>query len=74
MTARGPAFVTVNVSLLKNVVLQRTQRLQVRADVFNLLNHVNFSNPDSNINSATFGRITAADVPRQIQLSVRYQF
>jgi hypothetical protein len=46
----------------------------VRADIFNLLNHVNFSNPDSNINSPTFGRITAADIPRQIQLSVRYQF
>ena len=72
--ARGPAFVTVNVSLMKRLAIQGAQHIQLRADIFNLLNHVNFSNPDSNINSPTFGRIAAADIPRQIQLSVRYQF
>jgi hypothetical protein len=74
MAARGPGSVTMNVSLMKKIPLPGTQRVQLRADIFNALNHVNFSNPDSNINSPTFGRITAADTPRQIQLSVRYQF
>jgi hypothetical protein len=39
-----------------------------------LVNRVNYLNPANNINSPTFGRITSADFPRQIQLSVRYQF
>jgi hypothetical protein len=59
---------------IMNISLQASQHLRVRADVFNLLNQVNFSNPDNNINSPTFGRITSADIPHQIQLSVRYRF
>jgi hypothetical protein len=74
MAARGPAALTFNVSLMKKIALQRGQAVQLRADVFNLFNRVNLSNPDNNINSPTFGRITAADIPRQMQLSVRYQF
>jgi len=34
-------------------------RLQFRADLFNLFNHTNFSNPVSNQSSANFGKITA---------------
>ena len=35
------------------------RRLQFRADLFNLFNHTNFSNPVSNQSSASFGKITA---------------
>ena len=34
-------------------------RLQFRADLFNIFNHTNFSNPTSNQSNANFGKITA---------------
>jgi len=72
--ANGPIRVGVDVALSKSFVLWHEHHLQFRADAFNLPNRANFSNPDGNINSPTFGQITAADNPRQMQLSLRYQF
>jgi hypothetical protein len=34
-------------------------RLQFRADLFNIFNHTNFSNPVSNQSSSSFGKITS---------------
>ena len=34
-------------------------RLQFRADLFNLFNHTNFSNPQTNQSNANFGKITS---------------
>jgi outer membrane receptor protein involved in Fe transport len=72
--ANGPIKVGVDVALSKSFLVWHEHRLQFRADAFNLPNRANFSNPDGNINSPTFGQITAADNPRQMQLSLRYQF
>src|SRR5262249_9180378 len=44
---RGPAFWTVDLSVAKNIALTRTTKLQVRADAFNALNHVNYNSPTS---------------------------
>jgi hypothetical protein len=72
--ARGPAFAGLNASVAKAVALASRHALTIRLDVFNVLNRVNFLFPDANINSATFGRITATESPRQAQVSLRYQF
>jgi outer membrane receptor protein involved in Fe transport len=72
--ANGPIRVGVDVALAKRFTVWREHQVQFRADAFNIPNRANFSNPDGNINSPTFGRITAADNPRQLQLSLRYQF
>ena len=40
-----------------------------------MFNMVNFGNPDTNVSSATFGRITGTTVsPRIIQLGVKWRF
>lgn len=51
---RGPAFVQWDFSLMKNFPFSEKARLQLRADLFNLLNHPNFNNPDGGICEAVF--------------------
>jgi hypothetical protein len=87
----GPGLVDYDLALLKSfAVWKERTRLQLRADFFNLFNHTNFSNPQRNESSASFGKITqtvgsatATSVgttagfsggPRQIQLSLRLMF
>jgi hypothetical protein len=70
----GPIFASVDLALAKSWRVHGGHAVAFRAEAFNVLNRTNFSNPDSNINSPTFGRITAAGSPRQMQFSMRYQF
>ena len=51
-TIRGPGTQLVNFSISKRFPINRA-RLEFRAEVFNLLNHNNFGNPDTNISNAT---------------------
>ncbi|MEW5978304.1 MAG: TonB-dependent receptor [Acidobacteriota bacterium] len=44
--ARGPGFFQWDFSLLKNTKLNERYTFQFRADLFNILNHPNFANPD----------------------------
>jgi hypothetical protein len=57
---RGPGRWTVDMSLGKTFRIKESIRLQIRADAFNALNHVNYSNPNTNITAPDFGRITSA--------------
>jgi outer membrane receptor protein involved in Fe transport len=41
----GPGYQNVDLSLVKNTKLGERLRLQLRVDVFNVLNHPNFANP-----------------------------
>jgi hypothetical protein len=71
---RGPASWRVDMTLAKNFALGGSRRLQVRADAFNLLNHVNLSNPNTNIISPEFGKITSAASARTGQIGLRLTF
>ncbi len=51
---RGPAFFQLDMSGMKNFPLTSKVRLQFRADIFNILNHPNFANPDGGICEAVF--------------------
>src|SRR5215471_17870423 len=56
----GPGLVNFDFAAAKNFPLHAERvRLQFRADLFNLFNHTNFSNPVSNQSNANFGKITA---------------
>lgn len=48
--------------------------LQFRFDFLNVFNHVNLGSVDNNLADATFGRVTSALSPRQIQLGLRISF
>ena len=77
---RGPNLVMFNFSLAKNLLLGERRSLELRADAFNLFNHVNLGLPGSpagtvNIDASGAAQITAVQVPmRQMQFGMRFQF
>jgi Carboxypeptidase regulatory-like domain/TonB dependent receptor len=72
---RGPKFVSTDLSLLKNVPLGGSARLQVRVEMFNIFNNVNYGSPNATFdNAAAFGRITSAGTMRQIQIGAKLLF
>jgi hypothetical protein len=72
----GPSYFNVNMALLKNIRFTETMRLQLRMEVFNVFNTVNFiqNTQFANINSTTFGQITSTYDPRQVQFAARFEF
>ncbi len=75
--ARVPGTDNLTASLFKEVSLKFREdaRLEMRLEVFNVLNRVQFSGPDTNVGDATFGYITAqANQPRQVQLGLKLYF
>jgi hypothetical protein len=49
---RGPAYFQWDLSGMKNFPITESVKVQFRADIFNILNHPNFSNVDTGICSA----------------------
>ncbi|MGH9734081.1 MAG: carboxypeptidase regulatory-like domain-containing protein [Candidatus Acidiferrales bacterium] len=74
----GPGFWNIDMAILKDFAMpwSDNQKLQLRADAFNLFNHTNFSAPDASmLNPSTFGNITStANDARQLQLGLKYSF
>jgi hypothetical protein len=48
---RGPHQVNVDFSVIKRFPIRKSTNLELRAEFFNLFNHVNFANPISNLNA-----------------------
>jgi hypothetical protein len=42
--------------------------------MFNILNHTNFHQPNVSVTNNSFGTISAAGPPRQIQLALKLNF
>ena len=59
---------------MKNVPLGGGVRFQIRAEIFNVFNTVNYGNPNASFGGAAFGRITSAGPMRQIQLGGKLMF
>ena len=68
---RAPGAWNVDFSLSKNFRLTEAMRLQVRSDMFNLLNHVNSANINTGLNSGTFGQVRGTTGQRVVQLNAR---
>lgn len=49
---RGPGFFQWDFSAMKNFAIKENVKLQFRTDLFNILNHPNFANPDGGICTA----------------------
>ncbi len=72
---RGPSLWESDLSLSKNLLLSERFKLELRADAFNVFNHVNLANPSSQIDSSGAGQITSIQVPmRQMQFGLHFQF
>lgn len=72
---RGPGTHNLDFSLHKEIALSERVHLQMRGEAFNLTNTPEFDNPDTNLQSPTFGKILSQrNQPRQIQVSMRLAF
>jgi hypothetical protein len=73
----GPGVNLLDGSIRKEFATTETQRLEFRAEFFNMLNHPNFSQPDNFIDDGpgAAGVITSLALPmRQIQFGLKYRF
>jgi hypothetical protein len=71
---QGPHWRQVDVSLKKMFRFTRKANLEVRAEVFNVFNTVNFNNPDTRVDNAGYGTIASARIPRQSQFTLSFRF
>ena len=77
-----PGIVNTNMSVFKNFAMGGTKRMQLRWEVYNLLNQVNWStintnaqfNPAGQMVNASFGQATAARSARVMQGAIRFTF
>jgi hypothetical protein len=73
-TVIGPGYGRWDASLFKNFKLTERFGMQFRAESFNVLNRVNFNNPNTTFTSSSFAKITSARDPRNIQLALKLLF
>ena len=71
---RGAAFWNVDMALSRNVKVSQRQ-LELRMEVFNVFNHVNFGDPVITLGTTNAGAITTTNGDRRIvQFAVKYNF
>jgi hypothetical protein len=70
----GPGRLTLDANLIKRVRIDETREFEFRLDSTNIMNHANFGEPTTNINSTDFGRITSASAARRFTVSARLNF
>ncbi len=83
---RGPAFFNTDFSIFKNFEISETKRVQFRAEIFNLFNHVNLARPgggrfngsacvDCNrLEDGTITGLPQGATMRQVQWALRFEF
>lgn len=68
----GPANVSTDLAVLKDVNLTESLRIQLRGEFFNVFNQVNFGNPIAMLANPRFGQITGAAAGRTTQLGFKF--
>jgi len=72
---RGPGSINTDVSLSKHLLfLKEKLDGELRLDAFNVFNHANFQNPNTNINSPLFGQVSGTNGPRILQVALHFRF
>lgn len=71
---RGPGRTNLDLALAKTTAITERVSAEFRVEAFNIFNHTEFANPDTNPNSGTFGQFTSTFDPRIIQLALRVTF
>lgn len=71
---RGPGFVNSDANVTRTFAIREHQRLELRFEFFNVLNHTNFNTPVARLASSTFGLIQSSAPGRVIQLAAKFSF
>ena len=82
-TVRGPGQFNIDLSMIKNTRIIGLDS-EARIEVFNVLNHPQFANPNGQLGNSAFGTISAmlaspscatcGTTERQVQLAVKLKF
>ena len=70
----GPGFANMDFALAKTWNTGGSTVLEFRWEVFNLFNTANFNLPNRIFGNPTFGQISSAKNPREMQFGVRFAF
>jgi hypothetical protein len=70
----GPGPHNLDFSAFKNFHIKERANLQFRAEFFNFTNTPTFGMPDVVLSDTTFGRISSAGSPRQMQFALKLLF
>lgn len=70
----APGLASLDFSLFKNFRLSERKNLQFRWEMYNATNTPPFSPPGLAIGTGTFGQITSAGLPREMQFGLRLEF
>jgi len=78
-TFEGPGLANVNLNAIKAVHIpwftgKEGATLEIRGEIFNLLNRVNLNQPTTDLASGLFGRSTSQKLPRAVQFGLRIAF
>jgi len=71
---RGPSYRDVDLVLTRRIPVRAGHALEVRAEIFNLLNTPNLGAPNAVLGAANFGTITTALDPRVVQVALKFVF
>jgi hypothetical protein len=71
----GPGRFQLNSMLAKNFYVTERKYFQFRWEAYNVLNRVNYDNPDQNVSdSSGFGKIFSAGSARYMQFGLKFLF
>ena len=73
-TIVNPPNLQNDFALTRTFKLSGAQSVQLRWEVFNVLNHVNFNALVTSLNSGTFGTIQTAGDPRIMQFALKFTY
>ncbi len=72
---KGPAYFNTDMTFFKHFRVREGNRIQIRAEVYNIFNKTHFGVPIANVSDGGFGQFTSTiGSPRAIQLAARYIF
>ena len=73
----GPKYINQDLSIAKNFAVTERSRFSLRAEAFNVFNHTNLGDPDTNVTSGNAGVITGlapGALMRRLQFALRLDF
>jgi hypothetical protein len=71
---RGPSYRNVDLALTRRIGVGERGTIELRTEIFNLLNTPNLGAPNAVLGAANFGTITTALDPRVVQLALKVLF
>jgi hypothetical protein len=70
----GPGSLVFNAGLARSFRIAESQSVEIRGEVQNVLNRINYVNPVASLAVGTFGQILSSGPARIMQFAIKYAF